>query len=157
MSEESEFEWVTNPSQFAPPPPLRKKKVEHPDIRHTNGKVARFYLAEMSQYAWDEYTTSLRVQKQDGSWTIADNQNSRVIGRCAQDANGNRIWPTDEAAIEYWGRHGKATIDDLVAIVDELHEPRARAEGKASSGTTPSESSPASSPSTSENPTSTVS
>lgn len=155
MSEESEFEWVTNPSQFAPPPPLRKKKVEHPDIRHASGKIARFYLTEMSQYAWDEYTTSLRVEKPDGSWTIANNQNMRVVGRCAQDSNGNRLWPTDEAAIEYLGRYGKSTIDDLMVIVDGLHEPRSSAEGKASSGTTPSESSPASSPSTSESPTST--
>lgn len=154
MSEDDGFEWVTNPSQFAPPPPLRRKRIEHPAIRHTNGKMARFYVCELSQYEYGQYQQELWVLNPDGTRRFQnDHSDLRLLPWCCRDANNNRLWPTTDAGIHQLGRYGKSVIDALVAAVNEVHGDEAPKDED--SATTPTGSSPSTSPGTSDSTTST--
>ena len=137
--EELDFDLVTSARQMAPPPALRKKKVNLAELRQG------FLVWELTAGGWEEFRESGRVYDADGVVKTykLDGEDFRWLAFTMRDPNGNRLWPDPKTAEEQLKLYGRAIISQLVAAANEVNSANvASAEGN--SDETQSDSSPSS-------------
>lgn len=106
--------FITNASQLAPPPPLKREPVGNvPGLTAMDGTPARLFAQELNAYDFGEYQASLRDDNGDLTNKTYSHNNLKFLSYTIVDARGNRLWHTEKAAIEQLGRYGQSIISKL--------------------------------------------
>lgn len=123
-SEDVEFEFISSARQLGPPPKLRTKLVDVPDWVTPKGKGARFLVSEVTQGDYVDYVESGRTYEGNVARYSAADDDVRLLAFTVRDKNGNRIWPTIEAAKAQLNPVGKSCLNLLLNAANEINTPK---------------------------------
>lgn len=115
-------QFITSPSQLGAPPEPRRVIVELPGWPLKSGKkFAKFYVHELTALEAVQYQRSLRVYE-NGRHVGSDAENSdlKLLSFVVRDPNGNRPWPTPEAAVNFFGNYALRVLNPLLEAYFKL-------------------------------------
>lgn len=121
MSEEIKGRFITNPSQLGPPPKLRRKIVELPEWKLSDGGYAQFYVHELTALEHVEYQRSMR-KYENGRHVGVDTENAdlKLLSFILRDPHGNRPWPTPEASVSFFNAYSARSLEPIFDVYNGL-------------------------------------
>lgn len=124
MSEpEVDYEVVSSASQLGDLPKLRRELVVLPEWPTKRGKASAFWQYELSTGEHGEFDISDQVYDEAGNIlrVLRGGRIIRFLARTTRDGDGNRVWPTTDAAEQALDQAGKSITNKLLQAANRVN------------------------------------